>query len=95
MNDMKLYIRHIAIAAVLLLGLTACEGFLDTVPTSSVVDKNAMVTLADAGVACNGLYTPLKYYTLYGTYIPYMGDLRADNIFFFFNDTATTEIYTY
>ena len=60
MNDMKLYIRHIAIAAVLLLGLTACEGFLDTVPTSSVVDKNAMVTLADAGVACNGLYTPLN-----------------------------------
>ena len=95
MNDMKLYIRHIAIAAVLLLGLTACEGFLDTVPTSSVVDKNAMVTLADAGVACNGLYTPLKYYTLYGTYIPYMGDLRADNIYPRMSDGTGAVIYTW
>ena len=95
MNDMKLYIRHIAIAAVLLLGLTACEGFLDTVPTRSVVDKNAMVTLADAGVACNGLYTPLKYYTLYGTYIPYMGDLRADNIYPRMSDGTGAVIYTW
>ncbi len=92
---MKYYIRHIATIAVLLIGLTACEGFLDTVPTSSVVDKNAMVTLADAGVACNGLYTPLKYYTLYGTYIPYMGDLRADNIYPRMSDGTGAVIYTW
>ena len=92
---MKRYIQHLAIAAVLLLGLTACEGFLDTTPTDSVVDKNAMVTLADAGVACNGLYTPLKYYTLYGTYIPYMGDLRADNIYPRTADGTGSVIYTW
>ena len=92
---MKRYIQHLAIAAVLLLGLTACEGFLDTTPTDSVVDKNAMVTLADAGVACNGLYTPLKYYTLYGTYIPYMGDLRADNIYPRTSDGTGSAIYTW
>jgi len=92
---MKNYIRHIAIAAVLLLGLTACEGFLDTVPTNAVVDKNAMATLADAGVACNGLYTPLKYYTLYGTYVAYMGDLRADNIYPRMSDGTGAAIYTW
>ena len=92
---MKKYIQHLAIAAVLLTGLTACEGFLDTVPTNAVVDKNAMVTLADASVACNGLYTPLKYYTLYGTYIPYMGDLRADNIYPRTSDGTGAVIYTW
>jgi len=79
----------------MLLGLTACEGFLDTTPTNAVVDKNAMVTLADASVACNGLYTPLKYYTLYGTYIPYMGDLRADNIYPRTSDGTGAVIYTW
>jgi len=92
---MKRYIQHLAIASVLLLGLTACEGFLDTTPTNAVVDKNAMVTLADAGVACNGLYTPLKYYTLYGTYVPYMGDLRADNIYPRSADGTGSAIYTW
>ncbi|MBR0223398.1 MAG: RagB/SusD family nutrient uptake outer membrane protein [Bacteroidales bacterium] len=92
---MKRYMQHLAMAAVLLLGLTACEGFLDTTPTSSVVDKNAMVTLADAGIACNGLYTPLKYYTLYGTYIPYMGDLRADNLYPRSADGTGAVIYTW
>ena len=92
---MKRYIQHLAIAAVLLFGLTACAGFLDTTPTNAVVDKNAMVTLADASVACNGLYTPLKYYTLYGTYIPYMGDLRADNIYPRTTDGTGAVIYTW
>ena len=92
---MKRYIQHLAFAAVLLVGLTSCEGFLDTVPTNAVVDKNAMVTLADAGIACNGLYTPLKYYTLYGTYIPYMGDLRADNIYPRMSGGTGSVIYTW
>ena len=92
---MKRYIKHLAFAAVMLLGLTACEGFLDTTPTNAVVDKNAMVTLADASVACNGLDTPLKYYTLYGTYIPYMGDLRADNIYPRTSDGTGAVIYTW
>ena len=92
---MKRYIQHLAIAATLLAGLASCEGFLDTVPTNAVVDKNAMVTLADAGIACNGLYTPLKYYTLYGTYVPYMGDLRADNLYPRTADGTGSVIYTW
>ena len=92
---MKRHIKYLVMTAVLVLGLTACQGFLDTVPTDSVVDKNAMVTLADAGVACNGLYTKLKYYTLYGTYIPYMGDLRADNIYPRMSDGTGAAIYTW
>jgi SusD family. len=83
------------IAAAMVLGLSACEGFLDTVPTDSVVDKNAMVTLPDAKVACNGLYTKFKYYTLYGTYIPYMGDLRADNMYPRTSDGTGAVIYTW
>lgn len=92
---MKRYIQYMAIAAAVLFGLTACEGFLDTEPTNAVVDKNAMVTLADAGVACNGLYTPLKYYTLYGTYIPYMGDLRSDNIYPISASSTGSTIYAW
>lgn len=92
---MKKIFKNIAIAAVAVLGLSSCEGFLDTVPTDSVVDKNAMVTLPDAQVACNGLYTPLKYYTLYSTYVPYMGDLRADNIYPRQADGTGAVIYTW
>ena len=40
-----------------------------------------MTTLADAKVVANGLYTDLKYYTMYGSYIPYMGDMRGDNLY--------------
>jgi len=77
MKTLKIF----AIAALMVLGLSACKGFLDRTPTDSVAASKAMVTLDDANVACNGLYTPLKYYTLYGTYVPYMGDVRADNIY--------------
>ena len=78
---MKKFIINIAIAAGVLFGASSCEGFLDRVPTESVVAESAMVTMDDAKVAANGLYTDLMYYTIYGTYIPYMGDLRADNLY--------------
>lgn len=95
MYIMKRYIKLIVMAAVLTFGFSACEGYLDQVPTDSVVDKNAMVTIPDAEVACNGLYTKLKYYTLYGTYIPYMGDLRADNMYPRTSDGTGAVIYTW
>lgn len=78
---MKKYIYNIVIAVGIAFGLSSCEGFLDKLPTDSVVDKSAMKTLYDAGVVVNGLYTPLKYYTLYGTYFAQMGDMRADNLY--------------
>ncbi len=78
---MKRFIYNIAIAAGVLLGASSCEGFLDKVPTNSVVAESAMVTMDDAKVAANGLYTELMYYSMYGTHIPYLGDVRADNIY--------------
>ena len=78
---MKRFIYNIAIAAGVLLGASSCEGVLDKVPTDSVVAESAMVTMDDAQVAANGLYTELMYYSMYGTHIPYLGDVRADNIY--------------
>lgn len=91
MKTLKIF----AIAAVLVLGLSGCKGFLDRVPTDSVAASLAMVTIDDANVACNGLYTPLKYYTLYGTYLPYMGDVRADNIYPREAGGTASSIYTW
>ena len=78
---MKRFILNIAIALGVLFGATACDGFLDKLPSDSVVAESAMATLADAKVVANGLYTDLKWYTMYGSYIPYMGDMRGDNLY--------------
>jgi len=78
---MKRFIYNIAIAAGVVLGMSSCEGFLDKVPTDSVVAESAMVTMADAKVAANGLYTDLKYYNMYGTYMICLGDMRGDNLY--------------
>ncbi|MBP5228871.1 MAG: RagB/SusD family nutrient uptake outer membrane protein [Bacteroidales bacterium] len=71
-------IFSILLVAVLTISLSSCKGFLDKEPTDSVVAKNALATLEDAGVAVNGMYTLLKYYTVYGNYMIQMGDMRAD-----------------
>lgn len=78
---MKRFIYNTAVALGVLLGASSCDGFLDRIPTDSVVSESAMATLADAEVVANGLYTDLKYYTMYGSYIPYMGDMRGDNLY--------------
>lgn len=78
---MKRFILNIAIALGVLFGASACDGFLDKLPSDSVVAESAMATLADAKVVANGLYTDLKWYTMYGSYIPYMGDMRGDNLY--------------
>lgn len=78
---MKKFIYNIAIAAGVLVGMSSCEGFLDKVPTDSVVAESAMVTMADAQVAANGLYTDLKYYNMYGSYMVFLGDMRGDNLY--------------
>ena len=78
---MKRFIYNTAIALGVLVGASSCDGFLDRIPTDSVVSESAMATLADAKVVANGLYTDLKYYTMYGSYIPYMGDMRGDNLY--------------
>lgn len=74
-------IFSIVITASMILGLSSCEGFLDTVPTDSVVDVNALTTIADAGVAVNGLYTLIKDGNIYGSDMVYLGDMRGDNLY--------------
>lgn len=91
---MKKFICNIAIAAGVLLGVSSCDGFLDKLPTDSVVAGSAMKTLADAKVVANGLYTELKYYTMYGTYLPQMGDMRADNLYPINSSGSGRTIYT-
>ncbi|MBO5700687.1 MAG: RagB/SusD family nutrient uptake outer membrane protein [Bacteroidales bacterium] len=78
---MKKLILNLAIAAGLVTGLASCEGFLDKVPTDSVVSESAMVTMDDAKVAVNGLYTDLKTTSMYGSNMVYFGDMRGDNIY--------------
>jgi len=90
---MKRLILNIAIALGVLFGASACDGFLDKVPTEYVVAESAMVTLADAKVVANGLYTDLKWYTMYGSYIPYMGDMRGGNLYPTNNSGTGSVIY--
>lgn len=75
----KIFNSIILFAAIAL--LASCKGFLDRLPTDEVPDTKALVTIEDAGIAVNGFYTPLKYYTVYGTYMISMGDMRADNLY--------------
>ena len=78
---MRKLIVNIAIAAGVLVGMSSCEGFLDKVPTDSVVAESAMVTMADARVAANGLYVDLKTTSMYGSNMVFFGDMRGDNIY--------------
>ena len=71
----------IILVAVLAISMSSCKGFLDKTPTDSVVAEKALATLEDAGVAVNGMYTLLKYYTMYGSYMIMMGDMRADILY--------------
>ena len=78
---MKRILYTLLIAAGVISGLSSCKGFLDNQPTDEVVAESALKTIDDAKVAVNGIYTPLKYYTVYGRYLPQMGDIRADNFY--------------
>lgn len=78
---MKHFILNILIVVGLIAGVSSCKGFLDTVPTDSVVAETAMATLYDAGIVVNGLYTDIKWYNYYGRDLVYMGDMRADNLY--------------
>lgn len=74
-------IFSIVIAASMVLGISSCQGFLDTVPTDSVVDVSALATVADAAVAVNGMYTLIKDGNIYGSDMVYLGDMRGDNLY--------------
>ena len=74
-------IFSILIAIGVVFSLNSCKGFLDDTPTDYVPAEDAFNTIEDAGVAVNGLYTQLKYYTMYGGTFVQMGDMRADNLY--------------
>ena len=65
-------ILSIILVAVLAVSLTDCKG------DDPVVDRNDFASLEDAGVAVDGMYTLLKYYTVFGNYMIQMGDMRGD-----------------
>jgi len=78
---MRKFIYSIVLAAGLSGAITSCSGFLDQTPTNAVAASESLQNLSDAGVACNGFYTPLKYYSMYGTVISVFGDMRADILY--------------
>ena len=81
-------------SAALVGGLCSCNSsFLDTKPTDAVAASDALTNVADAGVACNGLYTPLKYYTMYSTYFAVLGDMRADVLYPAKNNQGFKTVY--
>lgn len=91
---MKKFINSILMGVVLLGGLTSCESsFLDTKPTDAAAAADAMTNVADAGVACNGLYTPFKYYTMYSTYFAVLGDMRSDVLYPAKNNQGFKTVY--
>lgn len=77
---MKKFFKSITLAVAAVAALSSCKGWLDTVPTDSVVAEIALSTIDDAVIATNGLYDNLKYYTAYGRDMLYMGDMRGDNL---------------
>ena len=79
MLNMKKFIINILIACAAI-SFTSCEGFLDTKPTDQVSSATAMLTLTDATNAVNGLYSDMKWYDYYGSYMPVLGELRADDL---------------
>lgn len=52
---------------------------MDDVPTGPEIGSpNTITSLEDAQVAIDGLYSLLKYYTVFGNYMIQMGDMRGD-----------------
>ncbi|MGM9773949.1 MAG: RagB/SusD family nutrient uptake outer membrane protein [Candidatus Egerieousia sp.] len=88
-------IFSILLVVLMTISLNSCKGFLDQYPTDEVVDKDALTTIEDAGVAVNGMYTLLKYYTVYGSNMIMMGDMRADLLYPRLVSGTGSIVYTY
>jgi hypothetical protein len=86
----------------LLLGvitLSSCKkSFLDQTPSTSVNAASSIKTVNDLTDAVNGLYTAAKSSSLFGQYVPVLGDLLADNTFISSSNYGrflTENAYTY
>jgi hypothetical protein len=82
-NIFNKYILHTLLIS-FLVGVTACESFLDLKPTNALLADNAVYDAKTARALVNSAYSSLKSYNSGGLYPPAitLGVLPADNVFF-------------
>jgi len=68
------------IIAIALFAVTACEDFLTKYPSDQVVADQAIVTVQDAEVALNGVYSGFKSTAYYGRYFVAHADVQTDEL---------------
>lgn len=68
------------IIAIALFAATACEDFLTKYPSDQVVADQAIVTLQDAEVALNGVYSGFKSTAYYGRYFVAHADVQTNEL---------------
>jgi hypothetical protein len=67
---------------ILIITLSSCKkSFLEESPSNAVDAATSIKTTNDLADAVNGLYTAAKNASLFGQYVPVLGDLLADNAF--------------
>ena len=67
---------------VLSLGAFSCKkAFLNRLPSTAVLEQNAIKTSNDMNDAVNGMYAAMTPATWYGRDVPLIGDLLADNTY--------------
>lgn len=57
------------------------KSFLNEIPSTSIDAASSIKTANDMTDAVNGMYTAAKSSSLFGQYVPLLGDLLADNTF--------------
>lgn len=82
-----------------ILAMSSCKkDFLNEIPSTSVDAASSIKTVNDMTDAVNGLYTAAKSSSLFGQYVPLLGDLLADNTFISnsnYGRFLTENAYTY
>lgn len=68
------------IIAIALFAATACEDFLTKYPSDQVVADQAILTVQDAGIALNGVYSGFKSTAYYGRYFVAHADVQTDEL---------------
>ena len=82
LRNIKFYLSALAI----LVGATSC---LDKYPGSSIPEKEAMRTFADAEQTLTGIYASLKSNALYSGYLTLLPDIQADLVYAVEGNTNT------
>ena len=62
----RLNIKSIFVAAIASVTFTSCDGYLETLPSDSLVSTDAITSLQDVETALNGTYYSLKDDSYYG-----------------------------